>query len=218
MTILAALFGAALLARPSGAAAATLDFESAGGDSSSCSDTAYTFPRVDQDYGGFTWSTDGSGSVTWVLECDADYTGPLGNTYGSPSGDWAVGNDVSFTGQGGTDPLSLTRLTPFIWNGAQFTSFSGLGNGALLLTVQAYLAGVLQYSIDVPLPGDAYAAAFGQNLAIDELRFIAGTENSLWLMDDFSFDEVQGSAVPEPASLLLVGTGLAFVARRRRRA
>jgi hypothetical protein len=215
---------ASVVGASSSASATTLDFESAGGTSADCSASVYNFPPVTQGYGGFTFSTTGSGSVNWILECDADYTSTLGNAYGSPSGEWAVGNDINFTGRGGTQPLSLTRATPFFFTGAQFSAYTGTdpGTGDPIpassdLLIQAYRNGSLQYFSVVSLGAGYNAVSLFPPLPVDELRFTASAQNTLWLMDDFNFREAPAPPVPEPTTMVLLGTGIAGVFARRRR-
>jgi hypothetical protein len=212
------LAATALIGAANSASATTLDFESAGGNSGTCSDSVYSFPRVTQGYGGFTWSTNVPGDVNWFLECDGDYMSTLGNGYGSPSGEWAVGNDGDFTGQGGTDPVKLLSAAPFEWVGASFSSFTGLGNGSTSIEVRGFLLGAQVFTFTQALSNSSYT--FGGTVAkVDQLQFFASDPNTLWLMDDFTFRELPQSApVPEPTTMVLLGTGIvAAVVRRRRR-
>lgn len=52
---------------------------------------------------------------------------------------------------------------------------------------------------------------------VDELRFYrGGGGGQYWLMDDFTYNETQ-TAVPEPATMLLLGFGLMGLGVARKR-
>lgn len=160
-------------------------------------------------YQGFVWS------ASWVTECDADYQDPDGwnNSYGSPSGDHAAFNGF------GEFAVSLSRDTPFDLLGGMvsaWTTNDALGAfGSSSLTIDGYLGGNYMGTLFQVL-GSGYAPLAGSLTGVDELWFYASEPGKAWLLDDVHV-QVEAEAIPEPASLLLLGSGLGLVTRLRAR-
>jgi hypothetical protein len=178
-------------------------------------------------YGGFTFSSN------WVTECDADYASTWGNTSGAPSAVTAAGN--TYAG----DPavgVTITRALPFNLLGGMASSFLVNDDFDFVtpqssadLVIEGYLGGIFVGSTSITFdPGSGGVGAgyhaFGSVFGIDELRFFSSYEQGLtggldyWLVDDLELTDVGSTAaVPEPATLTLLGSGLATAAIRRRR-
>lgn len=99
----------------------------------------------------------------------------------------------------------------FLWNNGLF------GPGATTTSVYTFtLAGLTVDSFDFPSvngggPGNFYSAAHVQSIG-------TSGAGSGWIGDGDGPDEENQEPLPEPASMLLFGTGVAaFVARRRQR-
>lgn len=204
---------AAFVACASPARASVISF-----DSLACSELVGTV-------GDFTFNS-GFGTV-----CAADYNAPGAglNTVPFPSDPVAVGNLY--------DPDNLviptvTGTTPFVFNGAEVTFYTQDNApdflSALSLTIVGSLGGVQQFQIVTNFADyldNNFASVAGSLAGIDTLEFFSSGllgvdgafQGDLWLMDNVDLE-----LVPEPATLMLLGSGLSAVAAlmrsRRRRA
>ena len=93
------------------------------------------------------------------------------------------------------------------------------------LPFQVLLANGQTFVVNTPLRPERGFFGITTDVAIASIRFTTIASPTLGsgipLLDNFSFGQAQTAAVPEPATLVLLGTGLAGVAaraRRRRRA
>lgn len=167
------------------------------------------FCLIPNGYGGLNWNNFGVVNST-------TYAPNSGYQAGTTSGQY-----VAFNGSG--VPASMTQGSdPFAFNSGQFTS---AWNDNLNLDVTGYVGGVPTYFASYTLSATAPTLLTFNWANVSEVDFIAsgGTQHSGYVGSgtEFALDDltINSSAVPEPASTALLGTGLIGlygVIRRRR--
>jgi hypothetical protein len=178
-------------------------------------------------YGGFTWD------ANFGVECNADYTGAAGwnNSSGAPSSPNAIYN------QAGVLSVTIKRGTLFDFDGATVYGWTSSDLVDLLdqitaqsITIKGWSGGVggtLKGSETITLDGADGTTGLGYKAAgsisgdIDTLQIttpaINGTSGNFWLLDDFQYHDAGTTTVPEPASALLLGSGIVGLLALRRR-
>lgn len=195
-------------------ASTTLNFDSIA--TPNCGSVA--IDPIPSGYGGFTWD------ANLAVECNADYMGASGqgNSYGAPSILNAIYN------QAGTTSEVIKRGSPFVFDGAMVSGWT-LGDAVDLaddvtaesITIRGFLGGLggtLVGSETITLAGADGSAALGYLVAggisgnIDTLQITTpatlGSLGNFWLLDNFQYSDATLTGVPEPASVLLLGSGL----------
>lgn len=89
------------------------------------------------------------------------------------------------------------------------------------LSFQVVLSTGETFVVNTPLRPERGFFGVTTDVAIASIRFMTvpgpSQSNGIPLIDNFSFGQAQAAAVPEPATVLLLGTGLAGIATRARR-
>ncbi len=157
-------------------------------------------------YGGFDWS--GTGGY-WGLVANSDYRSIYGNNFNFPSNPNIVTNESP--DQMGAPSLAISHSTPFTFEGAYFSAWTGYGDsyyGAGNLTIIGKLNSEMVGTTTIFLhagPLSWYEIDFTN---VDSLTFMpsVGTNGGRYfVMDDFTDS---AGAVPLPGSLVLLGSGL----------
>jgi hypothetical protein len=152
---------------------------------------------VPNGYGGLNWNN------MYVLH-ENYYTiiENVGYANGAVSGQW-----VAYNGYGGMAVTSAGDDFDFI--GAYFTAAWYDDN---VVTINGFDDGVLKFTIATALSTQTPLWVAANFTSIDRLEFT--TSNWQFAMDDFTFN---ATAVPEPATLILLGLGLIGMAGLRRK-
>lgn len=155
---------------------------------------------VPQGYGGFSW-LGGYGEGSWVL------ANPWGPDNGYPDLLRPSSGTQNAWANGGTRlDMVFASATLFDFNSAYLSGAYGscFGNGGSEnQTVRGFLAGLELYNTTVSLSCSVMQQFSFNFVGIDQVTF--DQNNYALLVDDIT---INGSAVPEPASLVLLATGL----------
>ena len=164
------------------------------------------YSQIPSDYEGLNWD------INSYVVSDNYYMSNFGNSYGSPSGEYAA-----FNGYG--DPaisVSLGSGDAFNFIGASFTGWAYENAFAeyssTSITVTGYNNSTSVGSVAMDLAANQYDWLQADLMGVDQLVFQASGDARFWLMDDFTYNtDVPTPDVipnPEPATLLLLGSGL----------
>jgi hypothetical protein len=180
-----------------------------GGVAGTASATILTFDDVNG-ANPTTWDNeiyDGYGGLNWndVYVLHQDLYPNSGYDLGVVSGEWVAYNVW--------DHIGTVDGTLFTFNGAYFTSAWDSDN---TITAEGFLNGQSLFSASFHINNQAPTWLDFNFTGIDSLTL--NSSGYHFAMDNFTFNET--APVPEPATMLLIGTGLAGLigARRRKKA
>lgn len=161
-----------------------------------------TGSAVPQGYGGFSW-LGGEGEDSWQLA----YPGIYDDLYRPSSG---VANVWSYGGY--ALDMQYPSANLFDFNSVYLSAVNGgpCSNGGVSVdqTVRGFLAGLEIYNSTVNLSCSVMQQFTFNFLGIDQLQFDEMPATINLLVDDITINNPNVGAVPEPASLALLATGL----------
>ena len=180
--------------------AVTLDFEGIG-----------SYVPIPNGYGMLNWQN------FWVVDPVREGLVPSGYVNGIVSGTHVAYNAFA-------DPASILQTTsPIVLHSTYLT---GAWNNGLSIRADGYLGGILKYTKTVTVSAFDHTLVSYEFINVDRVQWTswggvdAGFPNGSgthFAMDDLSYD-----AVPEPSSLLALGTGLmgfaSLIGGKRRKA
>ncbi len=116
---------------------------------------------------------------------------------------------------GGDVTANWSVLTPFSVSAPAGFSSSILGDGSVLMSLTSGAPPTASYVLNF---GTALSSVTGLRLEVMEDPSLPTNGPGLYSNGNFVLTEVNVEAVPEPATMLVLGSGIAMMLRRRKRA